>query len=59
MGNLDGLTGGTEKSQRTVSWELFICLTSAKEKREKKKCLTSAVETGIQGMILALAEEFN
>ena len=46
MENLDGLTGGTEKSQRsTVSWELFMCLISAKENREKKKCLTSAVET--------------
>ena len=45
MENLDGLTGGTEKSQRTASWELFMTLISAKEKREKKKCLTSAVET--------------
>ena len=37
MKNLDGLTGGTEKSQRTVSCELFMCLISAKEKKGKKE----------------------
>ena len=36
MKNLDGLTGGTEKSQWTVSCELFMCLISAKEKGKKE-----------------------